>query len=390
MIGGFVITGTGQRTVVVRAIGPSLTGFGISNALADPTLELHDSNSTIATNDNWQTTQIGGIITSDQVVALQNSGLAPSQAAEAAIIVTLQPGNYTAIVSGKNSATGIALVEVYDVSPTQHLYVGNDNAAGGVRQYDLPITSTSMPNFSFASNNVVTMGTDGSGNMAVGDNAGNLTFFTAPLSGSSTASASFKNGTGTNDGQIAFTNTGDFFVSTAGTTVNKFTHPFSNASTPSLSITNAGLTGAIGTALDFAQNLYISNAASGNNSNLFVYAPPYTGAPIITPALPNTAYRKLAVSATQLFVASVAGTTGRVDVYNLPITSSSAPAFSITNGMNTPEGLALDSFGNLYVGNLSDATVRVYAPPFSASSAPTTSLTMTPNPFAIFGIWIGK
>src|SRR5947207_5713510 len=113
IIGGFIIEGTEPKTVIVRAIGPELTQFGVPNALADPTLELHDGNrALIASNDNWQTTQIGGIISSDQVSAIQNSGLAPSQPSESAIIATLPPGNYTAVVRGKNNTTGVGLVEV--------------------------------------------------------------------------------------------------------------------------------------------------------------------------------------------------------------------------------------------------------------------------------------
>jgi hypothetical protein len=116
MIGGFIVQGSGPKTVIVRAIGPELTRFGVLNALADPTLELHDgTGALIASNDNWQHTVIGGVITSDQVSAIQNSGHAPSQPSESAIIATLQPGNYTAIVHGVNSTTGVALVEVYDL-----------------------------------------------------------------------------------------------------------------------------------------------------------------------------------------------------------------------------------------------------------------------------------
>jgi uncharacterized protein GlcG (DUF336 family) len=119
MIGGFIIEGTEPKTVIVRAIGPELTQFGVTNALADPTLELHDGTTAlIASNDNWQTTQIGGIISGDQVSAIQNSGLAPGQASESAIIATLPPGNYTAIVRGKNNITGVALVDVHDPAPS--------------------------------------------------------------------------------------------------------------------------------------------------------------------------------------------------------------------------------------------------------------------------------
>jgi hypothetical protein len=114
MIGGFIIVSRVTK-VMIRAIGPSLTPLGVPGALANPQLELHDIHSLIGRNDDWQTTQIGGIITSDQVAEIRASGLAPTRAAESAIIATLQPGNYTAIVRGVNNTTGNALVEVYDL-----------------------------------------------------------------------------------------------------------------------------------------------------------------------------------------------------------------------------------------------------------------------------------
>jgi hypothetical protein len=126
MIGGFIIDGNGPKTVIVRAIGPELTPFGVPNALADPTLELYNSGGAlIASNNNWQTTIIGGIITSSQVSAIQSSGHAPTQPSESAIIATLQPGNYTAIVGGVNNATGVALVEVDDLSTDTGSVLGN-------------------------------------------------------------------------------------------------------------------------------------------------------------------------------------------------------------------------------------------------------------------------
>jgi hypothetical protein len=112
MIGGFIVV-TQPTRVIIRAIGPSLTQFGVPDALANPQLELHDATSTIAQNNDWQTTQLGGIITSDQVVAIQGSGLPPTHPAESAIIATLPPGTYTAIVSGVNNTVGVGLVEVY-------------------------------------------------------------------------------------------------------------------------------------------------------------------------------------------------------------------------------------------------------------------------------------
>ena len=120
MIGGFIVHGTESKRVIIRAIGPELglPPYNIANALANPTLELHDgTGAVIGTHDNWQTTIIGGIIGSSQVSDIQNSGHAPTAASESAIIATLPPGNYTAIVRGVNNSTGNALVEVYDLQP---------------------------------------------------------------------------------------------------------------------------------------------------------------------------------------------------------------------------------------------------------------------------------
>jgi hypothetical protein len=116
MIGGFIVQGTQPKNVIIRAIGPELSQYGVPNPLADTTLELHnDTGALIASNDNWQHTVIGGIITHDQVQDIQNSGHAPADASESAIIANLPPGNYTAIVRGINNTTGVALVEVYDL-----------------------------------------------------------------------------------------------------------------------------------------------------------------------------------------------------------------------------------------------------------------------------------
>ena len=106
MIGGFIIgpVDGANATIVVRAIGPSLTQFGVPNALQDPILELHDSNGGVTTNDNWRQAQENEI---------QATGLAPSDDHESAILATLAPGNYTAIVRGVNNTTGNGLVEVY-------------------------------------------------------------------------------------------------------------------------------------------------------------------------------------------------------------------------------------------------------------------------------------
>jgi hypothetical protein len=116
MIGGFVVQGTEPKRVILRAIGPELAQHGVSNVLANPTLELHEGTGVlIASNNNWMTTIIGGIITMNQVREIRNSGYAPGDPRESAIIAELPPGNYTAIVRGVNDTTGVALVEVYDL-----------------------------------------------------------------------------------------------------------------------------------------------------------------------------------------------------------------------------------------------------------------------------------
>jgi hypothetical protein len=272
----------------------------------------------------------------------------------------------------------------------QHLYVGNDNASASILQFTLPITNTSTPTVTVAptngTSNVTALAVDTAGNLATGDFAGHLAIFNAPITSTSTAAATFANGTATNDGQLAFNNAGDLFASTVSTKVNLFTHPLSSSSTPSQAITDVSLTSAVGAALDGAGNLVVSNAGA-LGSALSVFAPPYTAAPLVTPATSGTAYRKVAISSSQVFVASVAPGTGRIDVYNVPLTVTSTPAFSMSN-VNVPEAVAFDSNGNLYVGNLGDATIRVFTPPFSASSTPSVTLTVTGA--AIFGIAIGK
>jgi len=109
MIGGFVISGSSPKTVVIRAIGPSLANYGVAGSLSNPQLQLVRSSdqTTIAANDDWGTAANAADITS--------SGFAPANALESAILATLQPGAYTAIVSGVGGATGVGLIETYEV-----------------------------------------------------------------------------------------------------------------------------------------------------------------------------------------------------------------------------------------------------------------------------------
>lgn len=109
MIAGFIVASStgGSSQVILRALGPSLGNFGIADPLADPVLDLYDSNGTlIASNDNWK---------SDQQAEIEATGIPPSNDPEAAIVTTLAPGAYTAIESGKDDGTGVGLVEVYNL-----------------------------------------------------------------------------------------------------------------------------------------------------------------------------------------------------------------------------------------------------------------------------------
>jgi hypothetical protein len=110
IIAGFIVGGNQSKEVVVRGIGPSLASAGIANPLPNPTIELHDSSGALmASNDNWQ---------SDANAArVQQANLAPGQPVESALDRTLNPGAYTVILHGVNDATGVGLVEVFDLTP---------------------------------------------------------------------------------------------------------------------------------------------------------------------------------------------------------------------------------------------------------------------------------
>jgi hypothetical protein len=110
VIAGFILGhNSGVDRVVARGLGPSLTVFGVTNALADPTLELRDSNGALlVANNNWQDNAA-------QAAELMADGLAPTNNLESGIAATLPPGLYTALLAGVNNGTGIGLVEVYDL-----------------------------------------------------------------------------------------------------------------------------------------------------------------------------------------------------------------------------------------------------------------------------------
>jgi phospholipase/lecithinase/hemolysin len=114
LIAGFIISGSQPKKVIVRALGPTLGTLGVSGALTDPTIVVvNSSNVVIASNDDWRNTQEA------QIAA---SGVAPHNNLESAIIATLPPGSYSAVVSGKNGGTGIGLVDVYELDASPSIF----------------------------------------------------------------------------------------------------------------------------------------------------------------------------------------------------------------------------------------------------------------------------
>ena len=129
LIGGFIITGSSPKMVLLRAIGPSLANANppVVGALADPVLELHEPDGTVVTNDNWK---------DSQEQAITNTGIPPTNDLESAILETLAPGAYTAILSGNNNDTGVALIEAYDLQPDSESKLANISSRGKVETGD--------------------------------------------------------------------------------------------------------------------------------------------------------------------------------------------------------------------------------------------------------------
>lgn len=130
LIAGFIVTGTDPKRVIIRGIGPSLNG--ISGELSDPTLELHQGSTTLASNDNWKTKPDG----TSQEAEIEATTIPPTNDLESAIVMTLNPGSYTAILSGKNDGTGVGVVEVYDLAQTASSQLANISTRGFVDRDD--------------------------------------------------------------------------------------------------------------------------------------------------------------------------------------------------------------------------------------------------------------
>jgi hypothetical protein len=128
LIGGFIITGDAPKRVLIRAIGPSLETAGVPGALQNPTLDLVQSGASIGFNDNW--------IYSPERPEIEASTIPPKHDFESAIVRTLNPGPYTAIMRGKGDTTGVGLVEVYDLNPSANSKLANISTRGVVQSGD--------------------------------------------------------------------------------------------------------------------------------------------------------------------------------------------------------------------------------------------------------------
>jgi hypothetical protein len=124
-IAGLIVTGESPKRVIIRALGPSLAQSGVANPLADPVVELFAAGArSIRSNDNWRESQ------EDEI---KTTGIPPTNDAEAAIVATLEPGNYTAVVGGKDGSTGVGLIEVYDLETAGTSRLGNISTRGSVQ-----------------------------------------------------------------------------------------------------------------------------------------------------------------------------------------------------------------------------------------------------------------
>lgn len=248
---------------------------------------------------------------------------------------------------------------------TQHLYVA-DGSGGNVLEYTSPFSASSTPTVNLKIGGSVWGVASDSRYVAVEDSTGYIYIFAQPLSASASPMAQFK--AGGSGAQLLFDSSGNLYTGDQGAEILEYSPPFSNTSTPANVIN--GTAASFSLAMDYNRNLYAGDLGM---NRIEVFASPYTAAPTQV-AQPGT--YGLASYATYLYGADAMGT--KIDVYDLPLTTSSTPAFTIAN--TDPHALAADtSTGTLYVGDQQGGkgagSVDVYAQPLSGSSTPAYSIT---------------
>lgn len=124
VIAGFIIRGSESASIVLRGLGPSLRRAGLTNVLANPSLQLYDINQTVlAQNDDWQ---------DSQETEITNTGIAPTDPLESAIVITLTSGRYTAVLADRNAGSGLGLIEVYNLNSNANATFSNISTRGFV------------------------------------------------------------------------------------------------------------------------------------------------------------------------------------------------------------------------------------------------------------------
>lgn len=260
---------------------------------------------------------------------------------------------------------------------TQHVYVAN-GSGGNVLEYTSPFSASSTPSVNLnIGGNVWGVASDNS-YVAIEDSTGYIYVFAQPLSSSASPIAQFQGGG--NGAQLLFDSAGNLYTAMQGSGVLEYSPPFSNSSTPVKTI--FGDTASFSLAMDYNNNLYVGNLGM---NQIDIFASPYTGSPTKV-ARPGT--YGLASYATYLYGADAAS--GKIDVYNLPMNTSSTPAFTISN--TDPHGLAADvSTGTLYVGDQlggkGSGAIDVYKQPLSGSSSAAYSITA--SVVEPVQVWIG-
>ena len=262
---------------------------------------------------------------------------------------------------------------------TQRIYAtsyagSSPNFTRAIDVFAMPLSASSTPSIHAQVPNPATydagnIAVDTTGNLAACSFATNILVYSAPLSSSSTPSATIP----TACGGPAFDSSGKLYVPTQGAGgVKVYSPPFTSASTPTLTITT-GLSSPSEAAFDSSGNLYVDD--DGAVPKIVVFAPPYTGAPSYT--ITSTSFKALrgisVDSHGNLAVADLGtGGVGMIHVINAPLSASSTVAFDLTANVNTPEQLAFDKSGSLYVANVGSTTgwISVYASPLTAASTP--------------------